>query len=73
VWKAYGVSISVNPKTGLEAHSDVVDFLDAAGKLRYQATPVADESPTGAFTLASSSERRWAEGIATYAARLIGQ
>ena len=31
LWKAYGVSISVQKKTGLEAHNDVMDFIDAAG------------------------------------------
>ena len=28
VWKAYGVSISLDPKTGQEAHNDVMDFID---------------------------------------------
>ena len=47
LWKAYGVSISVQRKTGLEAHSDVMDFIDAQGDLRDQATPFADESAAG--------------------------
>ena len=47
VWKSYGVSISLDPKTGLEAHNDVMDFIDAHGDLRYRATPFADESSTG--------------------------
>ena len=34
LWKAYGVSISVQKKTGLEAHNDVMDFIDAQGDLR---------------------------------------
>jgi cytochrome oxidase Cu insertion factor (SCO1/SenC/PrrC family) len=73
VWKAYGVSISVSAKTGTEAHSDVMDFLDPGGFLRYLATPFADESATGTFSLAPAVEARWAQGIATYAGRLIGQ
>jgi cytochrome oxidase Cu insertion factor (SCO1/SenC/PrrC family) len=73
LWKAYGVSISLNTKTGLEAHTDAMDFLDPHGIVRYRATPFADESSTGAFTLAVPSEARWAQGIATYAGRLIGQ
>lgn len=73
VWKAYDVSISVNTKTGLEAHSDVMDFVDDGGFLRYRATPFADEGSNGAYTLSSASETRWAEGIATYAERLIKQ
>ena len=73
LWKAYGVSITVETKTRLEAHNDVMDFLDPQGIVRYRATPFADESSTGAYTLAAPSEARWAQGIATYAARLVGQ
>jgi protein SCO1/2 len=73
VWKAYGVSISIDPRTGREGHNDVMDFVDARGDLRYRATPFADESSSGAFTLPASSESRWGTGIATYAGRLIGQ
>ena len=73
VWKAYGVSISVNTKTGLEAHSDVMDFIDNGGFLRYRATPFADEGSNGAYTLSPASETRWAQGIAAYAERLIKQ
>jgi cytochrome oxidase Cu insertion factor (SCO1/SenC/PrrC family) len=73
VWNAYGVSISVNAKTGTEAHDDAMDFIDASGFLRYRATPFADESTTGTYSLPSATEVRWAQGIATYAERLIGQ
>jgi cytochrome oxidase Cu insertion factor (SCO1/SenC/PrrC family) len=73
LWKAYGVSISVSKKTGLEAHNDVMEFIDPQGDLRYRATPFADESTTGAFSLPAASVARWAEGIATYAARLQSQ
>jgi cytochrome oxidase Cu insertion factor (SCO1/SenC/PrrC family) len=71
LWKAYGVSITLETKTGLEAHNDVMDFLDPQGIVRYRATPFADESSTGAFTLPAASEARWGQGIATYAARLV--
>jgi cytochrome oxidase Cu insertion factor (SCO1/SenC/PrrC family) len=73
LWKAYGVSISLDTKTGLEAHNDVMDFLDPQGIVRIRATPFADESSTGAFTLAAPDEVRWAQGIAMYAGRLIGR
>ena len=73
VWKAYGVSISVDKKTGLEAHNDVMSFIDGRGALRYRATPFADESTTGTFSLAPASITRWGQGIATYAGRLINQ
>lgn len=73
VWKAYGVSISLEAKTGLEAHTDVIDFIDPRGNLRYRATPFADESATGAFSLPATSISRWGQGIATYAEKLAGQ
>jgi cytochrome oxidase Cu insertion factor (SCO1/SenC/PrrC family) len=73
VWKAYGISISVSIKTGLEAHSDAMAFIDARGTLRERATPFANESTTGRFTLPPASVDRWGEGIATYAERLLRQ
>ena len=72
VWKAYGVSISVDTKTGLEAHNDVMDFIDAKGDLRYRATPFADESATGTFSLSPAAITRWGRGMATYTERLVG-
>ncbi len=69
IWKAYGVSISVQGKTGLEAHNEVMDFIDPQGGLRYQATPFANESTLGKFSLAPADISRWAQGIATYAER----
>ena len=71
VWRDYGVSISVNTKTRLEAHNDVLDFIDPQGFLRYRATPFADESSTGSFSLPTVSIDRWGDGIATYARQLI--
>ncbi len=71
LWKAYGVSISVQKKTGLEAHNDVMDFIDAQGDLRYRATPFADESTNGPYSLPAASIARWAQGIATYAGQLV--
>lgn len=73
VWKDYGVSISLNAKTGLEAHNDVIDFIDPRSHLRYQATPFADESASGAFSLPTASITRWGQGIATYAEKMVGQ
>ena len=71
LWKAYGVSISVQRKTGVEAHNDVMDFIDARGILRERATPFANESTTGTYTLTPVGISRWALGIATYAGRLV--
>ena len=73
VWKAYGVSISIDRKTGLEAHNDVMAFIDGRGDLRYGATPFADESASGTFSLPPAAIARWSQGIATYADRLVKQ
>ncbi len=71
VWKAYGVSISVQQKTGVEAHNEVMEFIDARGDLRDRATPFADESKSGSYSLSPAAVTRWAQGIATYAGRLV--
>ncbi|HXQ62416.1 MAG TPA: SCO family protein [Acidimicrobiales bacterium] len=73
VWKAYGVSVTVSPTTGLVAHNDVMYFIDPAGRLRYRATPFADESASGAFSLSPADVARWGQGIATYTRRLLGR
>ena len=70
LWKAYGVSISVQKKTGVEAHNDVMVFIDAHGDLRDRATPFADETTTGSYSLPPESIARWGQGIANYASRL---
>ncbi len=73
IWKAYGVSISVQGNTGLEAHNDVMDFIAPDGDLRYRATPFADESTLGRFSLAQADIARWAQGIASYAEGIAGR
>lgn len=73
LWKAYGVSISVQQKTGVEAHNDVMAFIDARGDLRARATPFADESTTGTYSLSPAAVTRWGQGIAAYAGRLVAQ
>ncbi len=72
VWRSYGVSISVDKKTGLEAHNDVMEFIDMRGDVRYRATPFADETSTGTYSLPAASVGRWGQGIAAYARRLLG-
>jgi cytochrome oxidase Cu insertion factor (SCO1/SenC/PrrC family) len=71
VWKAYGVAVTVAPTSRLVAHNDVMYFIDTTGRLRYRATPFADESTSGAYSLSPGNEARWGQGIATYARRLL--
>lgn len=72
VWKAYGVSINVSPGTGMVAHNDVMYFISPTGHLEYRATPFADESASGVFSLPPASIARWGQGIATYAGDVLG-
>jgi cytochrome oxidase Cu insertion factor (SCO1/SenC/PrrC family) len=71
VWRSYGVTINVSTASGVVAHNNVMYFVDPKGKLRTRATPVADESTTGAFSLPPASVIRSADGIAAYAAGLL--
>ena len=64
--------VTVAPTSKLVAHNDVMDFIDPTGRLRYRATPFADESPSGAYSLSPTDVARWGEGIATYTRRLLG-
>jgi cytochrome oxidase Cu insertion factor (SCO1/SenC/PrrC family) len=70
-WKAYGVAISVMTQPGGEAHNDVIYFIDPQGRERYRATPFANESRDGTYSLPSEEIARWASGIATYADKLV--
>jgi len=54
------------------AHNDVMYFISPTGRLRYRATPFANEDSSGAFSLPSPSVARWGQGIATYAGQLLG-
>ncbi len=71
LWRAYGVSISVQHPSGAEYHTDVMYFLGPSGELRYRATPFDDQRPgAGPATLPAAQEERWGAGIAAYARRL---
>ena len=72
VWKAFGVAVTVAPASKLVAHNDVMYFIDPSGRLRYRATPFADESTSGTYSLSPTDEARWGQGIATYARSLLG-
>jgi cytochrome oxidase Cu insertion factor (SCO1/SenC/PrrC family) len=70
VWKSYGISISVVQKTGVEAHNDLAYFIDPQGREVYRATPYANETGRGTYSLPATEIDRWASGLATYAVRV---
>jgi hypothetical protein len=72
VWQTYGITITVDSATRTVAHNDLLYFIDPAGRLRYRATPFANEQRDGTYSLPAASVSRWAMGIATYARDLVG-
>jgi protein SCO1/2 len=70
VWKSYGISITVVQKTGIEAHNSLVYFIDPQGRELYRATPFANESRSGTYSLPSTDVDRWATGLAAYAEKV---
>lgn len=71
VWRSYGVTINVSAAQGIVAHNNVMYFIDPSGTLRIRATPVADETTTGSFSLPASSIRRSGAGMAAFSAGLL--
>ena len=71
VWKSYGVAITLNTTTGVIAHNEVMYFIDPISQLRYRATPFANETRQGAYSLDPASTNRFAQGIAAYAEQLL--
>lgn len=71
VWRRYGVAIDVYTKTGRVTHNDVMYFIDRGGRLRIRATPVANKSRAGLFSLPRALIDRSGAGIASYAEKLL--
>ena len=72
VWVSYGIAITADSSTGAAAHNDLMYFIGPAGRMSWSATPFADESKSGTFSLTPASIARFAQGIAHYADRLAG-
>jgi protein SCO1/2 len=71
VWKSYGISITVVQKTGVEAHNTFAYFIDPQDQEVYRATPFANESRSGTYSLPATEIDRWATGLAAYAVKMI--
>ncbi|MGD0809838.1 MAG: SCO family protein [Acidimicrobiales bacterium] len=72
VWRSYGVAVEVQTSTRTVSHNEVMYFIDALGRVRDRATPFANETQRGAYSLALPTETRWAAGIADQARDLLG-
>ncbi len=71
VWRSYGVAVEVQTSTRTVSHNDVMYFIDASGRVVDRATPFANETGSGAYTLAKPTETKWAAGIADEAHYLL--
>ncbi|MFZ1062264.1 MAG: SCO family protein [Acidimicrobiales bacterium] len=71
VWTAYGVRIKVGAKRNEVAHNNVMYFISPSGQLDAQATPFANVSSTGTFSLKPDLISRFAKGIAITADSLV--
>lgn len=71
VWRRYGVTVAVNTTDRSITHTDVMDFVDPAGQLVLRASPFADESSLGTYTLQPGVIHTFATGVAQSAAGLL--
>jgi protein SCO1/2 len=71
VWKAYGIGIEMQQSTRSISHNNVMYFIDPSGRLRWRATPFADESRSGRYSLAPVTQNEWAAGIANQTRALL--
>lgn len=67
VWVSYGISITADKTTGVASHNDVMYFIKPNGDIAWTATPFADESRSGTYSLPAAEVTRFAQGIAHYA------
>jgi cytochrome oxidase Cu insertion factor (SCO1/SenC/PrrC family) len=72
VWSAYGVSVDVDRSSGVVSHNDLMYFLSPNGRLRYLATPFANETTSGSYSLPAAVIASWGQGIARVTVELAG-
>jgi cytochrome oxidase Cu insertion factor (SCO1/SenC/PrrC family) len=72
-WRSYGIAVEVQRSTRVVSHSEGLYFIDSAGRLRFRATPFADESSAGVVSLPRVTETAWAAGIADLARSLLDE
>jgi cytochrome oxidase Cu insertion factor (SCO1/SenC/PrrC family) len=70
VWASYGISITVDRATRVVTHNELMYFIAPSGKIAWAATPFANESTSGTYSLPAAEITRFATGIAQYARKL---
>jgi cytochrome oxidase Cu insertion factor (SCO1/SenC/PrrC family) len=72
VWTRYGIAVAVANATRVVSHNDLMYFITPDGRSALRATPFANESPLGAYSLDPVTVRTFARGVAAAAAALVG-
>jgi cytochrome oxidase Cu insertion factor (SCO1/SenC/PrrC family) len=63
VWKNYGVEVKVGARASQVAHNSVIYFVSPTSRLTAFATPFAQESKAGEFSLGTREIRRFAQAL----------
>lgn len=72
VWTRYGIAVAVSNTTRVVSHNDLMYFITPDGRSALRATPFANESPLGTYSLDPVIVRTFARGVAAAAAALDG-
>ncbi len=70
VWINYGLSVRVGTLASQVAHNNVMYFITPRGDLHSLAVPFGNEDHSGAYSLDSVMQHRFAEGVANTAVSL---
>ncbi len=71
VWTRYGVTVALDSTDRVVTHNDVMDFIGPGGALDLGATPFANESTLGIYSLQPAVIDTFARGVASAAAGLV--
>ncbi|HUZ26848.1 MAG TPA: SCO family protein [Streptosporangiaceae bacterium] len=71
-WRAYGISVQAPSRNADVLHTSEVIFIDARGRERYVAAPMADYTAKGQAYLPAGPLTEWGQGIAQVA-RALGR
>jgi len=71
-WRTYGISVDAPSRNADVIHTSEVIFIDARGRERYAAAPMADYTPKGHAYLPAGPLAEWGQGIAQVA-RALGR
>jgi protein SCO1/2 len=71
VWKNYGVTVALDSTDRVVTHNDVMDFITPTGALELSASPFANESTLGIYSLQPAVIHQFASGVANSASGLL--